>query len=180
MIKFRQIGQLVVASIALAAGLVTPALAEDLKIGLSAEPSAMDPHFHNLTPNNALLSHIFERLVETDAASKLIPGLAESCKVLDGNIWEFKLRSGVKWHDGSPFTADDVVFTFERAPNVPNSPSSFASSIKGKTLKKIDDLTIQISTPAPAPLLPTELTNLLIVSKKSGDGGTMSTVCVQR
>ena len=170
MIKFRQIGQLAVASFALAAGLVTPALAEDLKIGLSAEPSAMDPHFHNLTPNNALLSHIFERLVETDAASKLIPGLAESWKVLDGNIWEFKLRSGVKWHDGSPFTADDVVFTFERAPNVPKSPSSFASSIKGKTLKKIDDLTIQISTPAPAPLLPTELTNLLIVSKKSGDG----------
>ncbi|MEQ1611733.1 MAG: ABC transporter substrate-binding protein [Hyphomicrobiaceae bacterium] len=146
------------------------AAAEDLKVGLASEPSAMDPHFHNLTPNNAVLSHLFERLVETDAAGKLIPGLAVSWKVVEGNIWEFKLRSGVKWHDGSPFTADDVAFTFERAPNVPNSPSSFASAIKGKTFKKIDDLTVHISTPAPAPLLPTELTNLMIVSKKSGDG----------
>ncbi len=170
MIKFRQIGQISAAIFGLAIGAAAPLMAEDLKIGLAAEPSAMDPHFHNLTPNNALLSHIFERLVETDPAGKLVPGLAESWKVLDGNIWEFKLRAGVKWHDGAPFTADDVVFTFERAPNVPNSPSSFASSIKGKTLKKIDDLTIQVSTPAPAPLLPTELTNLLIVSKKSGDG----------
>lgn len=148
----------------------TPVAAEDLRIGLAAEPSAMDPHFHNLTPNNAILSHLFERLVETDPTGKLIPGLAVSWKVIDGNVWEFKLRPNVKWHDGSPFTADDVAFTFERAANVPNSPSSFASAIKGKTLKKVDDLTVQIATAAPAPLLPTEMTNLLIVSKKSGDG----------
>ena len=148
----------------------TPVAAEDLRIGLAAEPSAMDPHFHNLTPNNAILSHLFERLVETDPTGKLIPGLAVSWKVIDGNVWEFKLRPNVKWHDGSPFTADDVAFTFERAANVPNSPASFASAIKGKTLKKVDDLTVQIATAAPAPLLPTEMTNLLIVSKKSGDG----------
>lgn len=159
-------------SAVVAAGLlaVAPAAAEDLRIGLSAEPSAMDPHFHNLTPNNGLLSHIFERLVETDAANKLIPGLAESWKVIDGNIWEFKLRANVKWHDGSPFTADDVIFTFERAPNVPNSPSSFASSTKGKTLKKIDDLTLQIATAAPYPLMPNDLSNVMVVSRKFGDG----------
>jgi peptide/nickel transport system substrate-binding protein len=148
----------------------TPVAAQELKIGLAAEPSAMDPHFHNLTPNNGVLSHIFERLVETDPANKLVPGLAESWKVLDGNVWEFKLRAGVKWHDGSPFTADDVIFTFERAPNVPNSPSSFASSTKGKTLKKIDDLTLQIATPGPYPLMPNDLSNILIISKKLGEG----------
>lgn len=154
------------------AGLLSlaPAAAEDLKIGLSAEPSAMDPHFHNLSPNNGLLSHIFERLVETDASNKLVPGLAESWKVIDGNIWEFKLRANVKWHDGSPFTADDVIFTFERAPNVPNSPSSFSSSTKGKTLKKIDDLTLQIATAGPYPLMPNDLSNVMIVSRKSGEG----------
>jgi peptide/nickel transport system substrate-binding protein len=146
------------------------ASAQDLRIGLSAEPSAIDPHFHNLTPNNGVLSHIFERLVETDPKNKLIPGLAASWKTVDDTTWEFKLRPGVKWHDGTPFTADDVIFTFERAPNVPNSPSSFAGMVKGKTVKKIDDLTIQISTPAPHPLMPNDLSNLLIISKKAGDG----------
>jgi peptide/nickel transport system substrate-binding protein len=164
-----RISQLAAALVAAAMAAASPGAAQDLKIGLAAEPSAMDPHFHNLTPNNGLLSHIFERLVETDASNKLIPGLAESWKILDGNIWEFKLRAGVKWHDGTPFTADDVIFTFERAPNVPNSPSSFATSTKGKTLKKIDDLTLQIATPGPYPLMANDLSNVMIVSRKAGD-----------
>ena len=144
------------------------AYAQDLKIGLSSEPSSIDPHFHNLTPNNGMLSHVFERLVETAADNKLIPGLALSWKTVDDKTWEFKLRPNVKWHDGTAFTADDVIFTFERAPNVPNSPSSFASAVKGKTVKKIDDLTIQIATAAPYPLMASELSNLLIISKKNG------------
>ena len=133
-----------------------PALAQDLKIGLAAEPSAMDPHFHNLTPNNAMLSHIFERLVETDPANRLVPGLAESCKPVNDTIWEFRLRKRVKWHDGSPFTAEDVIFTFQRAADVPNSPSSFAAATKGKTLHKVDEYTLQITTPAPYPLMPND------------------------
>jgi peptide/nickel transport system substrate-binding protein len=88
------------------------ALAQELKIGLAAEPSAMDPRFHNLTPNNAMLSHIFERLVETNPQTRLVPGLAESWKTLSDTTWEFRFRKGVKWHDGSPFTAADVIFTF--------------------------------------------------------------------
>ena len=82
--------------------------AQDLKIGLAAEPSSIDPHFHNLTPNNGMLSHVFERLVETAPDNKLIPGLATSWKTVDDKTWEFKLRANVKWHDGTPFTADDV------------------------------------------------------------------------
>ena len=147
---------------------VVPAAAQELKIGLAAEPTSMDPHFHNLTPNNGMLAHIFERLVETAPDNKLIPGLAESWKTTNDTTWQLKLRKGAKWHDGTPFTADDVAFTFERAPNVPNSPSSFASAVKGKTVKKIDDHTIEISTPAPHPLMPNDLSNLLIVSRKHG------------
>jgi len=161
--------KLAAAIAALALGGAT-ANAQELKIGLSAEPSAMDPHFHNLTPNNGMLSHIFERLVETAPDNKLVPGLAESWKTTSDTAWQFKLRKGVKWHDGAPFSADDVLFTFERAPNVPNSPSSFASAVKGKTVKKIDDHTIEISTPAPHPLMPNDLSNLLIVSRKHGTG----------
>jgi peptide/nickel transport system substrate-binding protein len=147
---------------------VEPVNAQDLKIGLAAEPTAMDPHFHNLTPNNALLSHIFERLVETAPDGKLVPGLATSWTVVNPTTWEFKLRPDVKWHDGSPFTADDVVFTFVRAPNVPNSPSSFASNIKGKEIKKIDDLTVHMITAQPFPLMPNDMSNILIVSKRAG------------
>jgi ABC-type transport system substrate-binding protein len=78
------------------------ASSQELKVGLSAEPSAMDPHYHNLTPNNSILSHVFERLIATDEKQRLLPGLAESWKVVDETVWEFKLRRGVTWHDGSP------------------------------------------------------------------------------
>jgi peptide/nickel transport system substrate-binding protein len=146
------------------------AWAQDLRVGLAAEPSAMDPHYHNLAPNNSILSHVFERLIEPDERQRLKPGLAESWKVVDGTTWEFKLRKGVTWHDGSPFTADDVVFTFERAPKVPNSPSSFAAAVKDKKVKKIDDHTIHISSSSVSPTLPNDLAALLIVSKKHGEG----------
>jgi len=150
--------------------LAAGAKAQDLRIGLAAEPSAMDPHYHNLAPNNSILSHVFERLIEPDEKQRLTPGLAESWKPIDDAVWEFKLRKGVTWHDGSPFTADDVVFTFERAPKVPNSPSSFAAAVKGKTVKKIDDHTVHISAGSVAPTLPNELSSLMIVSKKHGEG----------
>jgi peptide/nickel transport system substrate-binding protein len=159
-----------VASLLLAA---VPVSAQVLKIGLSAEPTSIDPHYHALSPNIALGRHIFEHLVEMDATQRLTPGLAESWKVLeDGVTWEIRLRKGVVWHDGSPFTADDVLFSFERAPNVANSPGSFAYAIKGKTLKKFDDHTIHLSTGAPSPLTPNDLAAIYIVSRKHGTGAT--------
>src|ERR1041384_6761856 len=87
-------------------GWTTGVGAQELKIGLSAEPSAMDPHFHNLTPNNSLLKHIFDRLITQDENQKLTPGLALSWKTLDETTWEFKLRPNVKFSDGSDFTAN--------------------------------------------------------------------------
>jgi peptide/nickel transport system substrate-binding protein len=76
----------------------------------------------------------------------------------------------VKFHDGTPFTADDVLFTFERAPNVEASPSSFALYTKGKTLKKIDEYTIHIITEKPYPLMPNDVSTINIISKKHGTG----------
>jgi len=162
----------VVAALLLAAsGMVGAATAAELKIGLEAEPSAMDPHYHNLTPNNSVLSHVFDRLVEQDEKQRLKPGLAASWKAIDEKTWEFKLRAGVKWHDGTPFTADDVVATFERAPNVPNSPSSFASAVKGKTVKAVDDLTVHISTPEVYPNMANDVSTIMIVSRAHGATG---------
>ena len=150
--------------------LVGTASAQELRVGLANEPTAMDPHYHNLSPNNSLLNHIFERLVGQDERQRLTPELAESWKTLDPNTWEIKLRRNVKWHDGSPFTADDVIFSFERAPNVENSPSSFGIYIKGKTLTKVDDYTIHIKTASPYPLMPNDLSTIYIISKKNATG----------
>jgi peptide/nickel transport system substrate-binding protein len=72
------------------------------------------------------------------------------------------LRPGVTWHDGRAFTADDVTFTFERAASVPNSPSSFASAIKGKTVRKIDELTVEFETAAPDPLMLFQIARIMI------------------
>ena len=125
------------------------AIAAEITIGLKLEPSAIDPHYHNLTPNNSMARHIFDRLMHTNEKQQLEPGLAVSWKPINDTTWELKLRKGVKWHDGTPFTADDVLFTWERAPNVEKSPSSFNLYIKLKTLKKIDDHTIPLIPPKP-------------------------------
>lgn len=159
----------------LAAAMSLPAsavMAADLKVGMNAEPSAIDPHYHNLGPNNAMAQNIFSRLIEQDEKQRLNPGLALSWKPIDDLTWEFKLRKGVKFHDGTPFTADDVIFTFERAPNVPNSPSSFGTYTKGKTAVKIDDFTVQFKTKKPYPLMPQDVSNVSIISVKSAKGAT--------
>ena len=143
---------------------------QELRLGVAAEPTSMDPHFHNLTPNNSMLSHIFEYLVDQDERQRLQPGLAESWKAIDATTWEFKLRRNVRWHDGSPFTADDVLFSFERAPNVEGSPSSFGIYARGKTLTKVDDHTVHIKTAAPYPLMPNDVSQIFIISKKHATG----------
>lgn len=159
-----------VAMAALAAA--TPASAEKLTIGLSSEPTSVDPQFHNLTPNNAVSAHVYERMVKQDEKQRLFPGLATEWKPIDDTTWEFKLREGVKFHDGSPFTADDVICTFARAPDVPNSPSSFGTYTKGKTVEKIDDFTIHIKTETPYPLMANDVSTIFIISDEVGCGAS--------
>jgi peptide/nickel transport system substrate-binding protein len=144
------------------------ARAQELKIGISTEPSAMDPHYHNLGPNNQLAFTIFDTLILQDETQKLTPGLAESWKAVSDTVWEFKLRKGVKFHDGSPFTAADVVFSMARPAKVPNSPSPFTLFTRSfSEVKVIDDFTVQFVTKAPAPLLPTDVSRVAIMSAKA-------------
>lgn len=159
------------------AGALTAALlagnasAAELRIGTAAEPSSLDPHYHNLTPNNTIRRHIFESLVDQDAKQRLIPALAESWRTIDDKTWEFKLRKGVKFHDGSEFTAQDFVYTLCRIPNVANSPSSFTLYTKGvDSVETPDPYTIIIKTAAPYPLLPVEMTTFGIISAKAAGG----------
>ncbi len=151
-----------------------PALAlakdRDVSIGLQAAITSMDPHYHNLSPNNSMMLHVFEPLIKRDANQKLVPGLATSWKALDDLTWEFKLRKNVRFHDGSPFTAEDVAFTLKRVPNVPNSPSSFATFTKPIVeVKVVDSHTLVFKTAATHVLLPSDLASVMIISKLHGE-----------
>lgn len=146
--------------------------AQSLTIGLGAEPSSLDPHYHNLSPNNMLARHVFESLVGQDVNQKPQPGLAESWRTIDPLTWEFKLRRNVKFFDGSDFTADDVIATVTRIPNVPRSPSNFSPFIAGMKFEKVDNYTLRVKTDNPAPLVPINLSGFAIVSKKCAESLT--------
>ena len=97
------------AIVLLAAGLPQGnAGAQSLTLALASTPSSVDPHFHNLVPNNAIAAHVFDKLVHQDARQALIPGLAASWRPLSDTVWEFRLREGVTFHDGTPLEAEDV------------------------------------------------------------------------
>lgn len=152
---------------------VPAALAQELRVGLSSNPQSSDPHYFNNDAISAMLSHVYEPLVTLDAETKLTPALAKSWRAINDTTWEFKLREGVKFHDGTPLTADDVVFSLDRPATITNSPSSFTTYTKGITGKKaVDPLTVQITTAGPAPLLPNDLTRIFIVSRKSVENAT--------
>lgn len=153
-----------------------PARAETLlRVGAGGAFSSLDPHYHNLSPNNVLAEYIFSPLVAFDGEFRPTPGLAESWRAVDDRTWEFKLRPGVLFHDGSPFTAEDVAFTFARVPKVLNSPASFTYATKPVTrLEILDPLTIRMHTAEPQPLLPVLLGQLWITSRKHGEGAQTS------
>jgi peptide/nickel transport system substrate-binding protein len=145
----------------------------DLSIALGGDVTSIDPHFHNLTPNNNVGAHIFDTLVMKEAGGKIKPGLAESWRVVDDLTWEFKLRKGVRFHDGSNFTAADVVFSLDRIPNVPNSPSPFTTYTKQVTEKiVVDPWTIRLKSAAPYPQMPNDMSTVLVVSAKAAANAT--------
>ena len=163
------------AALAVAAALVlaAPAAAQELKIAVAADVTSIDPHFFNLFPNNNIAEHIFDKLVQMDPDSRMIPGIATSWKTVDDKTWEFKLRKGVKFHDGSELTAEDVVYSIDRVPQVPNSPGPFTAYTKAIIGKQIvDPYTIRFTYASPYPLAPNDLSTIYIVSKKAATGAS--------
>jgi len=160
---------------ALCAGLAIcamPAMGQTLRVGVSSAVTSIDPHYHNLAPNISLSAQIFDPLVNSDADAHLAPGLALSWKLVAPDTWELKLRD-VKFQNGNEFVADDVVFTMNRIPKVPNSPSSFAIYTKPVTTTEVvDSHTIRLHTDGVFPLLPTYLAQFFIVNRKSAEGMT--------
>lgn len=159
-----------VAALAATLGAGVPAMAQNLTMAVGAPITSLDPHYHQLTPNNAVADMIFDRLVNTDSRERLVPGLATSWRAVDATTWEFRLREGVRFHNGNAFDADDVAFTFARVPNVPNSPSSFAVFTRPITaVEMVDAHTIRLRTRAPYPLMPTDMASLRIIDKETAE-----------
>ena len=162
--------RLLVAAVAAGAAFSGSVFARDLVVALKTEPTSMDPQYHALTPNIQLSQTLFDPLVCVDADLKPEPCLAESWKA-EGNVWTFKLRPNVKFSDGSPMTSADVLFTFDRVPKVPNSPSSFKIYLqKVEKIEAPDALTVRITTTEPYPLLPINMVGLPIMSAKAAAG----------
>jgi len=165
---------------ALAAGgvlacLALPAAAQTLTIGVRAGPESIDPHFTATGTHAEALKHVYDTLVWSGDGLELEPRLAESWRSIDPTTWEFKLRRGVKFHDGSPFTAADVVFSINRIPVVsgPNPTTIYVRRVKETRI--VDPYTLHVITDGPAPNLPNDFIRLFIVSSKAAAGLTKDT-----
>ncbi len=150
------------------AATILHAAAAELKLGFSSEVTTVDPHFLAAQANLALTYHLFEPLVTADAQSRIVPALAQSWRAIDATTWEFKLRPGVKFQDGSAFTADDVAFSLARPLNIKGSPGGFAPYVRAiAAVQVVDPLTVRLRTTRPYGPLLQELNSVAIVSRKA-------------
>lgn len=142
------------------------AAAQDLTLGLAGALTSLDPHAVNSQPNASVAAHIFDRLIVKDERLRLQPGLAVEWSPVDGTTWEFRLRRGVKFHNGGDFAAEDVAASLRRLAALGDSaPFRFlARRIAGVDV--LDPYTVRIRTAGPFPLLPQELAGVPIVSRK--------------
>ncbi|MEM6341389.1 MAG: ABC transporter substrate-binding protein [Pseudomonadota bacterium] len=157
------------APIALAVGLGAAAAvsAQTLTMGVRGGPESMDPHFSALGPHAEAAKHVFDTLVWSGDGLQIEPGLAESWTPIDEDTWEFKLRQGVKFHDGSDFDAEDVKFSIERIPVVTGPTTTTIYVRRVASVDIIDSHTIHINTDGQAATLPNDFIRLFIVSSEA-------------
>jgi peptide/nickel transport system substrate-binding protein len=127
------------------------------------DPQTIDPHSQNELLTNAINGQMYETLVNRGPKLEIVPTLATQWKQLDALTWRFTLRQGVKFHDGTPFTADDVVFSFERA-SAPSSQIRVYAAAMGKA-RKVDESTVEFKLPEPNPIMLEHATLVQIMSR---------------
>jgi len=164
----RRLLQSAIAALSMLAG---SASAAGLTIAVSADITSLDPHYVASQPNVNIGWHVFDALTHVDERARQIPGLAVSWRAVDATTWEFKLRKGVRFHDGSELTAEDVLFSLARPLSIAGSPGGFASYVRPIVASEIaDPYTIRLKTAAPYGALPQDLNSIHIVSKKAAAG----------
>jgi peptide/nickel transport system substrate-binding protein len=138
--------------------------AQTVRIANQGDALSLDPHSLNESLQLSVTSNVYETLVGRNKDLSLAPVLASSWKQATPTVWRFELRKGVQFHDGTPFTADDVVFSFARAAGEGSDMKAHVSEIK--EVRKINDLTVEIETREAFPILPDVITQIMIMSKK--------------
>ncbi|VFR36200.1 putative binding-protein-dependent transport protein (periplasmic) [plant metagenome] len=151
---------------AVAAVLVLPAMghAKTLRWASQGDILTLDPHAQNEGLTIAASSYVYEPLVQYNPEFQISPGLATQWEQVEPTVWRFTLREGVKFHDGTPFEADDVVFSVKRA----LAPTShFKAYVNGiKDVREVDGKTVEIITDGPNPVLLRQLTNVFIMNRE--------------
>jgi peptide/nickel transport system substrate-binding protein len=156
--------KLAVSIVAAALCALAPVHAKNLRWASQGEITTLDPHSNNESFNNGQNNQVYEYLADRDKVySKMVPALAVSWENLAPTKWIVKLRRGVKFHDGTPFTADDVVFSYDRA-RIANSTFKLYSAQAGIP-RKVDEYTVEFTTEGPSPLFHENIGNIFIMSK---------------
>jgi len=167
-----RVAALAVAAVAAYSGAVE---AKTFRFATSGDVIGMDPHINNEGPTNAMKGTIYEALIWRSHDLSLQPSLATEWTQVDPTTMRFKLRQGVKFHDGSPFTADDVIFSLKRIKGEQSDMKTYVATVK--EIKKIDDHTIDMITTGPDPVLTQNLPLFYIMSKSwSEKNNTVETV----
>ncbi|MDM0083856.1 ABC transporter substrate-binding protein [Variovorax sp. J31P179] len=138
--------------------------AQTIRIANQGDALSLDPHSLNESLQLSVAANVYETLTGRNKDLSLAPLLATSWKQTSPNVWRFELRKGVQFHDGTPFTADDVVFSFARAKGDGSDMKATLSDIK--EVRKVGDLAVEIETNGAFPILPDVISLTMIMSKK--------------
>ncbi|MFK7876204.1 MAG: ABC transporter substrate-binding protein [Paracoccaceae bacterium] len=159
-------------ALGLALCLALPATAKEFKFAVTTDPSTLDPHAVSSAPVLGFLNNVYEGLVRRGKDMSIEPALATAWEPIgNGEGWRFTLRQGVTFQDGSPFNADDVIFSYERAASEASDVRSWFAPVSG--VKKIDDYTVEIYTSAPNPIFVDSIANWMMMdSEWAASNGT--------
>ena len=152
---------LLIAALSLAAA---AAQGVTLRVSNQGDVQSMDPHSLNESLQLSFMGNVYESLVVRGKDMSVQPLLATTWSQTSPTVWRFELRKGVKFHDGSPFTADDVVFSFKRAADAGSDMRGYVAPVK--EVRKISESVVEIETLTPFPILPDTLTVFAMMSKK--------------
>lgn len=151
-------------TVAATAAFATAAQAEGTVVwSMQGDALTLDPMSQNEGPTNAVARQIYETLVGRNVEMTIDPQLATEWRTIDPETWEFTLRQGVTFHDGAAFTAEDVVFSFERAKHEASDFKSYIGTVTG--VEAVDDYTVRITTDGPNPILLSQISNIFIMDK---------------
>jgi peptide/nickel transport system substrate-binding protein len=145
------------------AAAVSPTQAQTLRWAAQNDILTMDPHSQNHATTSTILAHAYEGLTRYSVSYEIEPALATKWTYLSPTQVRFELRKGVKFHDGSPFTADDVLFSFDRIRQPQGTMAIYVTGVS--EIKKIDSHTVDMLLASPSPLLLRNITSFRIMSK---------------